>query len=175
MNLWLKFGKKKFIVHGETWVASILHFKVTKRIIIKGIDDSDMDLSLLLENMRSSGNWSSYWESPIKIEKLKKRIPDPNAKDKFIYIETNATIATFSNFPSYAIVLEKRVYLNPFLQKVQRCLHCQRFGHNRRICKDIKLSNICYKCGQKDHEANACSKVQQMKYLIFYYYGPLVM
>lgn len=86
---------KKFIMHGEIWVASVSHFKVTKKLILKGIDDPDMDISLLLENMRPPGNWTSHWESPIKIEKLRKRIPDPNAGDKFIYIETNATIATF--------------------------------------------------------------------------------
>lgn len=46
---------KKFIMRGEIWVASVPHFKVTKKIILKGIDDPDMDLSLLLENIASPG------------------------------------------------------------------------------------------------------------------------
>lgn len=72
---------------------------------------------------------------------------------------TNAIVATFTNFtfPTYAIIPGKRIYFNLSLQRIQRCQHCQRFGHIKQICKNIKYPCICSKYGQSGYDIKSCN------------------
>lgn len=65
---------RHIIFHKEIWFASIPHYKVTKKVILVGVDDVDIDSSILTDNMRPPIDCTSHWEPPIKIERLKKRI-----------------------------------------------------------------------------------------------------
>lgn len=92
------------------------------------------------------------------IERLKKRVASKKEEGGFEYVNTRASVTTFENLPlpAYVNILGKRIYLNPFIQRVQRCIHCQRFGHIKNLCKNINKPNICDRCGGEGHEESKC-------------------
>lgn len=46
--------------------------------------------------------------------------------------------------------------MQPFIQKVVRCLHCQHYGHSIRSCRNFKKQIICSKCAEKGHSVDEC-------------------
>lgn len=108
--------------------------------------------------MRPPPGWEGVWHNPRSVERLTRRVPDPVNPDKFSMLPTNTFVATFEDFalPPYVVVLGKRIYLKPFVQRVFKCDHCCRFSHTKRICKSLSSLSICCKYGLQGHVKNEC-------------------
>lgn len=148
---------RNFIFHNELWFASIPDFKVNKKVFLSGIDDAEVDTTLLKECMRPPTYWDSHWESPKDVIRLKRRVVNKDSGE-ISYEDTKAIIAIFSNIvlPPYVYVLGKRIYLNPFVQRVVMCDHCMRYGHHKGICRSSDKPKTCKNCGESGHEASSC-------------------
>jgi hypothetical protein len=55
--------------------------------------------------------------------------------------------------PEWVTVLYTRFHVKPYLPNSMRCFRCQKFGHKQTRC----TSDICPKCGMKDHGDTICS------------------
>lgn len=140
----------------QFWFASIPNYKIFKRVILAGIDDLEIRMETLKDNMRPPAYWHEYWEPPTSVERLKRRVVNVKNDNAVSYVNTRAVIATFKNFllTSFVHILGKRIYLNPFVQRITKCDHCLRYGHSANICKNQSKPCICAKCGVK---AVACA------------------
>lgn len=53
----------------------------------------------------------------------------------------------------------KRLFLEPFVQRVRRCQRCQRFGHLSKFCKTPDTNACCVRCGEtlsSSHDDTKC-------------------
>lgn len=75
-----------------------------------------------------------------------------------ILVPSNTIEATFEDvtLPPFVLVLGKRIYLKSFISRTYRYLHCQRFGHTIKICKNLKSPAICARCGVSGHSEDVC-------------------
>ncbi|XP_032689230.1 uncharacterized protein LOC116852720 isoform X2 [Odontomachus brunneus] len=123
-----------------------------------GIDDSELDAEFIKQHLRPTYNWRGEWRSPISVERLRKRTPDPDALGGYKMINTNTFIGIFENFcfPSFVFLLGKKIFLKPFAGRVIRCTHCHRFGHLRFSCKKIGMPMICGRCAGEGHSDQNC-------------------
>lgn len=81
-------------------------------------------------------------------------------KDSVEYVKTKAVVATFGNFllPPFVHILGKKIYFNPFVQRVILCKHCLRYGHSIGICKILSKPGFCMRCDGPGHEAEECKE-----------------
>ncbi|XP_025162019.1 uncharacterized protein LOC105184214 isoform X2 [Harpegnathos saltator] len=56
-----------------------------------------------------------------------------------------------------ALYLGKRIRFAPSLQKVIRCLNCQRFGHVEAQCRGGDKARSCHNCASNDHLSKECN------------------
>lgn len=99
--------------------------KIFKKVFLAGVDDPNVDLTLLRDNMRAPSFWSDHCEPPVLVERLKKRVVDPDNNNNVSNVDIKAVVTTFGNFllPPFVHILGKRIYFNPFVQRVIRCIH----------------------------------------------------
>lgn len=141
----------------ETWLAFIPNYRITRQMLIKGIDDDSLDPEFILKYIKPPVTWNGFWCKPVEINRLKKRIPDKDNPSKFIFVDSNLYIATFHNITvsNSAIFLGKTIYFTPFVQRMRRCAHCQRFGHTVKNCKSINRPQFCESCVATGHSSKS--------------------
>lgn len=130
---------KTKVFESEIWVAFIPHYRITKQMIIRGIDDDFLSSEFILNHIRPPLEWRGHWSGPIDVTRLQKRIVDKENPLGFTMVNTNLYIATFNNIEIFprATILSKSVFLSPFVQRVRRYSTCQRYGHTSKICKRV--------------------------------------
>lgn len=145
------------VIEEEVWVAYIPPFKIFRQVILRGIDNPRVRPDFVKEHLRASIESVRKWRSPVKVERLRKRVVTRNKE--VILVDTHLLIATFdyTDLPSRALYLAKNVYLRPFMQSVRRCTTCQRFGHTKHFCRSEQDSKFCERCAGKGHLGSECT------------------
>lgn len=156
LELW---NIKHALFPDELWITYIPNFRVTRQMIIRGIDDDSITPDFIMDNILPHHSWNGHWNAPLEITRLKKRAPDDKSQNGFLLVDTNLFIATFHNtvVPTCAILLGKTIFFNPFIQRVRRCSKCQRFGHTGSLCKSSGGGCYCESCGELGHNNTDCS------------------
>lgn len=141
----------------RVWVAYIPSYKVSKRMIIRGIDDIKIEPNFIKKQLKSGLGFDGYWYPPVKVERLQKKSVDPDTGD-LQFIDTKLYIATFdyTDVANRAVFLGKSIFLAPYIQQVRRCTVCQRLRHTKGICRTGLEHRICEFCGQSGHSAKEC-------------------
>lgn len=143
----------------EVWIAYVPYHRITKQMVIRGIDDDTVSPDFILNHIRPPTIWRGHWNGPIDITRLKKRTPDnKDPTNKFVLVDTNIYIASFHNteITPNAILLGKTIFFSPFIERVRRCVICQRFGHTDKICKAKDKSCVCETCSESGHGKHEC-------------------
>lgn len=146
---------------GEIWIAFVPNFKVIRQYIIRGVDDDDSPEELIA-NIRPPPDWEMMWSHPFEISRLKRSIRSRNIDNTYTvkYIDSDSYLIRFraTQVPPSVIYMGKRLALIPYVQKVIRCLKCQRFGHLTKICRTPDAKAVCKRCGElsNTHKNGIC-------------------
>lgn len=149
-------AKQNDILQEERWLVYIPDYKVLKNMVMRGFEDGPEPDEVLL-HLRPSPGWERIWKKPIFIEKLKTR--RHNLDGSFSLIDSNTYVASYDTFnlPPSVVYNMRTIYLSPFVNKVQCCLHCLRYGHSTRFCKSDPDKSVCARCGSKGHIKSSCT------------------
>ncbi|XP_025156717.1 uncharacterized protein LOC112589067 isoform X1 [Harpegnathos saltator] len=119
----------------------------------------DFGYNNIMELLSPPPGWRDNWAQPLNVYALRKKVADPPAQGGVKYVDTNTIVAVFPNItlPNYSLLIGKRIYMIPFIQRVIRCLHCQRFGHSIRVCRGRRSPITCARCTGSGHSDDECS------------------
>nr|XP_022907904.1 uncharacterized protein LOC111419355 [Onthophagus taurus] len=135
-----------FLVKKENWRAFIPSHRVTCKGIIRGVDTSLSEETILklikTENRREV----------LHIRRLKRKTT--NEQGEIIFVTTGTIVATFAGttLPRHVSIWYSHripeVYISPVIQ----CFNCLRYGHTKTLCKSQKR---CSRCSDH-HDLHMC-------------------
>lgn len=152
------YKKRSDIFPHSCWLAYVPDYKISRTVITFDLDANENPDEILNE-IREHPECKIPWVPPSSVKCLRKRMNNNEVNKDPKYVNSNVFIFTFNSLlpPTAAIYLGRRIKFHPFIQKVRRCVRCQRFGHLVHLCRSNPDSAFCDRCAGKGHDSSSCS------------------
>lgn len=143
------FEEANALIEQDSWAQSKLVCFIPTFLLVKQGVIRDVDTSLTKEEIIEYAQSQYKVIDAIRINKFKHM---PGKGD--IRVPTPVVIVSFRSqyLPQDVKLLGVRCIVEPYIQRVQQCRNCLRYGHSSQLCKNNRR---CENCGNP-HESNDC-------------------
>lgn len=98
----------------------------------------------------------------IQVRRFMRRVRNDNGTISFQPMQTVAVTFASTELPQFVYLDNWRHEVNVYIPPVKQCLHCLRFGHIAKYCRNAEVCSICteshnYKNCKEDHKNAKCA------------------
>lgn len=136
------------LLSSNGFIAYIPRFYTQRKGIIRQVD-TFFDIDYLFREIESD-------RKVLEVKRMQKRVEDKNNRGQTVLVDRQMVILSFvgSTLPNHVKINGVIFPVEPYIYPVVQCMHCMRYGHISKQCKDALPT--CKKCNDS-HKSDECS------------------